>query len=318
MKKKSSKCKHCGNDMGNFPMMMSHMPMMQNGGDFNTNAGINPIDANKIAMMQALANSPKGYVRLPGDSLTTRQIPNATLQALDKHAYNADGISGAKWKIDPKKLGNLQVNQNQYYRPTESDIEKMDAQLNSYPLGILHDFWGTMGGTNYLSRPKQQYGGNLSDAQIQQHISSIDRTTQPNTPPATAAQKSDPWMGYLTMRTGMVGLSELAGATDRNRQNDYYYNQLSTLGQTDAIPVDDYQPNPYNLYMRMGGNLKHYNAGGGIHIKKANKGKFTASAKRAGMGVQEFASHVLANKDKYSSTLVKRANFARNASKFNH
>lgn len=58
--------------------------------------------------------------------------------------------------------------------------------------------------------------------------------------------------------------------------------------------------------------------GGKIHIKKENRGKFTASAKRAGMGVQEFASKVLANKDKYSSTLVKRANFAKNASKWNH
>jgi Zn-dependent oligopeptidase len=50
----------------------------------------------------------------------------------------------------------------------------------------------------------------------------------------------------------------------------------------------------------------------GIHIKKENRGKFTASAKRAGMGVQEFARHVLANKEDYSSTQVKRANFARN------
>lgn len=53
--------------------------------------------------------------------------------------------------------------------------------------------------------------------------------------------------------------------------------------------------------------------GGGIHIKEANRGKFTEAAKRAGMGVQEYASHVLANKDKYSPTMVKRANFARNA-----
>lgn len=36
------------------------------------------------------------------------------------------------------------------------------------------------------------------------------------------------------------------------------------------------------------------------------------------MGVQEYARHILANKDKYSSTLVKRANFARNAKKFKH
>lgn len=58
--------------------------------------------------------------------------------------------------------------------------------------------------------------------------------------------------------------------------------------------------------------------GGSIHIKKKNRGKFTESAKRAEMGVQEYARHVLANKDKYSSTLVKRANFARNAKKFKH
>lgn len=63
--------------------------------------------------------------------------------------------------------------------------------------------------------------------------------------------------------------------------------------------------------------LANYSAeGGGIHIKKKNRGKFTASAKRAGMGVQEYARHILANKDKYSPTLVKRANFARNASKW--
>ena len=57
---------------------------------------------------------------------------------------------------------------------------------------------------------------------------------------------------------------------------------------------------------------------GGIHINPKNKGKFTESANRAGMGVQEFASHVLANKEDYSSTQVKRANFAKNAAKWKH
>lgn len=57
---------------------------------------------------------------------------------------------------------------------------------------------------------------------------------------------------------------------------------------------------------------------GGIHIDPKNKGKFTASAKQHHMGVQEFAKHVLANKEDFSSTQVKRANFAKNASKFKH
>lgn len=56
---------------------------------------------------------------------------------------------------------------------------------------------------------------------------------------------------------------------------------------------------------------------GGIMIKKENRGKFTESANRANMSVQEYARHILANKEDYSPTLIKRANFARNAAKWN-
>lgn len=55
---------------------------------------------------------------------------------------------------------------------------------------------------------------------------------------------------------------------------------------------------------------------GGIHIDPKNKGKFTEAAKRRGMGVQEFANKVMANKEDYSPLLVKRANFAKNAAKW--
>ena len=65
-------------------------------------------------------------------------------------------------------------------------------------------------------------------------------------------------------------------------------------------------------------NIPYYKKGNTIHIKKENRGKFTRSAKEHNMGVQEFATHVLNNKDKYSPTLVKRANFAKNSKKFKH
>lgn len=56
-----------------------------------------------------------------------------------------------------------------------------------------------------------------------------------------------------------------------------------------------------------------HNSGKDIHIKKANVGKFTEAANKHNMGVQEFANKVLnAPKRKHSSTLCKRANFARN------
>jgi len=57
---------------------------------------------------------------------------------------------------------------------------------------------------------------------------------------------------------------------------------------------------------------------GGIHIKPSKRGTFTAAAKEHGKSVQSFASQVLANKDNYSPAMVKKANFARNASKWNH
>lgn len=65
-------------------------------------------------------------------------------------------------------------------------------------------------------------------------------------------------------------------------------------------------------------NVNYAANGGSINIKPSRKGTFTAAAKRHGKGVQEFATHVLANKEDYSPAMVKKANFARNASKWKH
>lgn len=61
-----------------------------------------------------------------------------------------------------------------------------------------------------------------------------------------------------------------------------------------------------------------YAKGGSIHIKPSKRGTFTAAAKKHGKSVQEFASQVLAHKENYSSAMVKKANFAKNASKWKH
>jgi hypothetical protein len=53
-----------------------------------------------------------------------------------------------------------------------------------------------------------------------------------------------------------------------------------------------------------------------INIKPSKRGTFTKAAKKRGKGVQEFARTVLANKSRYSPAMVKKANFARNASKW--
>lgn len=45
---------------------------------------------------------------------------------------------------------------------------------------------------------------------------------------------------------------------------------------------------------------------------KGTTGSFSKQAKRAGMTTKQFANKVLSNKDDYSPTTVKRANFAKN------
>jgi hypothetical protein len=58
-------------------------------------------------------------------------------------------------------------------------------------------------------------------------------------------------------------------------------------------------------------------ANGGIYIKPENRGKFTKSAKGAGMGVQDYATKVL-NDPNATKDQKKRARFAKNAAKWKH
>lgn len=58
--------------------------------------------------------------------------------------------------------------------------------------------------------------------------------------------------------------------------------------------------------------------GGGINIKPSKRGTFTRAAKKHNMGVQEFANHILNNKENYSSAMIKKANFAKNAAGWKH
>lgn len=124
---------------------------------------------------------------------------------------------------------------------------------------------------------------------------------------------------------GMSYINNIAGADDTRRQEEWLRRQQNAdvLYNPVAGYRGDYLLNPQGSNFRpdnytFGNYGKVYADGGGIHIKEENKGKFTEAAHRAGMGVQEFASHVMANKEDYSSTTIKRANFAKNASKFKH
>ena len=64
-------------------------------------------------------------------------------------------------------------------------------------------------------------------------------------------------------------------------------------------------------------NKYNYNSGKDIHIKPSKRGTFTKAAKAHNMSVQGFANKVLKNPGNYSTAMIKKANFARNAAKWN-
>lgn len=98
-----------------------------------------------------------------------------------------------------------------------------------------------------------------------------------------------------------------------NRANELALTGLETKAQNIDMQNDI---NALANFAAYGGKL--YASGGNIHIKPSKRGTFTAAAKKHGKSVQEFASQVLANKDRYSPAMVKKANFARNARKWKH
>ena len=73
---------------------------------------------------------------------------------------------------------------------------------------------------------------------------------------------------------------------------------------------DDWENDQYK-----NGGLKMKSGGKWIQSAIKKPGSFTAQAKKAGMSVPRFRDKVLSNKEKFSSTTVKRANLAKTLSK---
>ena len=91
---------------------------------------------------------------------------------------------------------------------------------------------------------------------------------------------------------------------------------ITDIIQSITPNIEFFNPKPKNSKLAYGGMI--YAEGGGIHIDPSKKGTFTAAATKHGKSVQGFASQVLANKENYSPAMVKKANFAKNASKWKH
>ena len=223
----------------------------------------------------------------------------------------ASGIIGgginALWgmKTDQKKLRAANEGTN-YLNSFVSDASSFDdiqgpnavANVqNAYKGGVFKK--GTARRKNAALRAERANAESWANRSVDNNIDNIAETQMDNML-ANYAAFGGPLGGMPIQDTGAIDYGFMSDyLVTKNRMADMKNKITGTV-------FDNIPSTPINTF----------ESGGGIHIKKSHRGLFTKEAKAHGMGVQEFASHVLANKDKYSPEVVKRANFARNAAKF--
>lgn len=194
-----------------------------------------------------------------------------------------------------------------------STIGSAISTVNPLLGGIVSVGSGLVGGLT-----NRMFGSKLNQENINQvkgNISSTTNTSFGGSADDLMSQLSDASMlgninrsdigkdGWFSNKAKKLTNKLIAQAKAANTRLYNNFNQAA-----DVTNENQFLQSMYNVEAFGGPLFKE----GGIMIKKENRGKFTESANRANMGVQEYARHILANKEDYSPTLIKRANFARN------
>lgn len=187
----------------------------------------------------------------------------------------------------------------------EDSMENMGTDVSASSLDSLMEQWGASANTGNSYSWRDVRG--KTDGEIAGGILGAGLSG------ATAGAAAGPIGAIVGGAIGLIG-SGIGAAVGRNKaerkagQLNDMANEANLRQQLAFASNADSIMDQQNL-AAMSTLAAH---GGRIHIKPSKRGTFTAAAKRRGLGVQEFASKVLANKDRYSSAMVKKANFARN------
>ena len=223
----------------------------------------------------------------------------------ESDVYNAiDGKSVIKFKD-----GIYQPSQN--FDELQSAIQAED-KLNNLPFFFKQKYLGWSDKHDVIKAKKKVYPEDTFYTVL----------SQPKVTPFSKV--ADPWF-TLTENDGRQGVFRFF---DKDKIYDYLKNygveRTSKPGvyKYNGITFGDVRPQ--NAGIDKNGNLgffdlliHNYNSGKDIRIKKSKRGTFTKAAKQNGMSVHGFANRVLRNPSKYSAAMRKKANFARNASKWN-
>lgn len=199
-----------------------------------------------------------------------------------------------------------------------ADTSRYDTALNTIPKSIsignydaLADWQASL---PVLNDPTASDLDTMSTAgKIGTGLSTIGSMT------ATGAQVGG-WVGALAGLVGgigTVGAGLFGGRKKRERladeiamRNSLANQRLNSMYLHELGDIQEEQAN--QAYANLSAK------GGKIHIAPSKRGTFKAQASRMGMSVQEAARHILANKNRYSPAMRKKAAFAKAAAGWKH
>lgn len=136
----------------------------------------------------------------------------------------------------------------------KKDEETPIAPPEGYTPPVVNPYMQGADGTNGTI-PLLKSGPTGTFNSVQDYGAFGNKALSPESNYVAPQEQKDPWMPFKTLRSAKVLFNELSGKVERNRQDQYWYNQLSTIGQMNPMPVGDFQPNPYNLYAKQGGTI---------------------------------------------------------------
>lgn len=201
------------------------------------------------------------------------------------------------------------IDSNGLNRDTQSYKSPSPRQSEPNDIGSSFDDYNQANDTS----DESNYGSNEQNSPATQ-LAAPARTAQQND--EEARQSYSPPAGNTELPINKSAGRPINLLIDRvtnasySSRPDVVNNQPSYQNsQTDNSSEDN------NEY-RYGGYM--YAGGGGINIKPSHEGLFSQAAKAHGMSVQQYAASILRNKDNHNATLIKRANFARNAAGWSH
>lgn len=249
---------------------------MQTGGSYTSQSQIDAANAfaKEFAKRKGTMNPQEAYVaRKIGD-------PVAQFLGEDGKPFVMRGIPTKRVHSLPRGVNLEDIHSEQglywYNDPTSGDLVDVDPSVVSKFRGnnALAKF--QIGGTSGPQFGAPAPTANMWDLNYQniqrpklegEDHYKIDQDFQkkgtPNSFDVVAPKRGMSMDPGVLSRAATLALSEISGRVERGRQNQYMYNQLSTMGQMNPMQVQDFQPNYYNLYMKYGGKVKSIYRDGG-------------------------------------------------------